>query len=628
MALKRSTFTAPFRTLAPWVANLTLAVTGLSFGSWSAFATSTPSTVQLPSQMIASALQPSGLRAHPSNDRPAQPSTRPVTADGAQSDRDNPSDSGPAPRGVTTSPFMPPPANDRTFVLNSGTGLDTGCTYRSGGPLIIRVPVTRYMGETNPDGTLTYATELVADGLLDDFATIELPAFDVDYNASTTPPIQPERDRVSFNGVPVNVLYAQNPEYLLGDNNVWRLNTFYIPIRYVKFPSARGVNGMPPMPAYNEIRIDIDTANAPSGIEQWCTSIDWVTIRIKCMSPIVFVHGNSSTGRFFQSNTGMLGYLRHNRFIDELDARHMVYDNSIDFVPNQDTIANNAAKLTVFLPRIVTELGVDSVHLVAHSKGGLDARHYLAVYQHSFNSMFRVLSLTTLSTPHNGSILADLVVGVNSTAVVDANSNEFVNFPAFAEQVADAGMLNDGYPDLQISSCRAFNSLNLPALPRDTVYCTCGADLDLNSNDEVDATPPEYQDLVPDDEDLQELFIINESLAAAACDRVYQVMRLAADVTISFHTTTDPLFHRPIWTTATFTALTPPAPLPNDILVTIPSALGDGGLSRITSSSHSFTGLDGRTHSGIANRGVAVVVFPWFRQIEYSSTYGDLRPSN
>src|SRR5262245_23433537 len=33
-----------------------------------------------------------------------------------------------------SSPFAPPETNDTTFVTDCGGGLDTGCTFRSGGP--------------------------------------------------------------------------------------------------------------------------------------------------------------------------------------------------------------------------------------------------------------------------------------------------------------------------------------------------------------------------------------------------------------------------------------------------------------------------------------------------------------
>ncbi|MEZ4730510.1 MAG: hypothetical protein R3E79_25575 [Caldilineaceae bacterium] len=42
---------------------------------------------------------------------------------------------------IRTSPFTPPRHTDTTFVMDGGPGLDTECTFRSGGPLIINLPV-------------------------------------------------------------------------------------------------------------------------------------------------------------------------------------------------------------------------------------------------------------------------------------------------------------------------------------------------------------------------------------------------------------------------------------------------------------------------------------------------------
>jgi triacylglycerol lipase len=52
----------------------------------------------------------------------------------------------------------------------------------------------------------------------------------------------------------------------------------------------------------------------------------------------------------------------------------------------------------------------DPVHIIAHSMGGLDARVLIARNHHGLSEPGRIASLTTLSTPHLGSPIADLVV--------------------------------------------------------------------------------------------------------------------------------------------------------------------------------------------------------------------------
>lgn len=53
------------------------------------------------------------------------------------------------------------------------------------------------------------------------------------------------------------------------------------------------------------------------------------------------------------------------------------------------------------------------IHIVAHSMGGLDARSLLSRNVLGLGAPGRVASLSTISTPHRGSPIADLLVGPN-----------------------------------------------------------------------------------------------------------------------------------------------------------------------------------------------------------------------
>ena len=46
--------------------------------------------------------------------------------------------------GPRTSPFEPEKESDRNFVTDAGNKLDTGCIYRSSGPIEFDIDVTRY----------------------------------------------------------------------------------------------------------------------------------------------------------------------------------------------------------------------------------------------------------------------------------------------------------------------------------------------------------------------------------------------------------------------------------------------------------------------------------------------------
>jgi triacylglycerol lipase len=53
----------------------------------------------------------------------------------------------------------------------------------------------------------------------------------------------------------------------------------------------------------------------------------------------------------------------------------------------------------------------EAFHIIAHSMGGLDSRVLIARNHHGLSNPGRIASLTTLSTPHRGSPVADLIAG-------------------------------------------------------------------------------------------------------------------------------------------------------------------------------------------------------------------------
>src|SRR5207248_1078619 len=89
-------------------------------------------------------------------------------------------------------------------------------------------------------------------------------------------------------------------------------NSFEVDIHKVKFAKA-GTDGGEPTGGVNQVRIDIDTANAD---EDWCTSADWGNASFRALSPVILIHGNGSDPGFFDR----MG------FTEELRARHIPYD--------------------------------------------------------------------------------------------------------------------------------------------------------------------------------------------------------------------------------------------------------------------------------------------------------------
>ncbi|MCO5204717.1 MAG: hypothetical protein M9928_06785 [Anaerolineae bacterium] len=283
---------------------------------------------------------------------------------------------------LSSSPFTPPDASDSLFVVDYGGGLDTGCTFADGSPLEIELNVTRYVGEVDGDGYLVNPNQLINDGILAPTITVMMPAYDIDY-VSPDPDIPPERDLVQFN--------TSSLGFLTGSNNVWKLNTFQIPIDEIKFPEAAPRNASI-TPRTNLITVDIDILGGG-----WCTAIDWVAIKPASSDglawrPVLFAHGIFSNGSIWS-----------NIWRPNLDALN-IKNHAID-MGACDSIQNNSAEIGTEVAIMRDMYGVDKIHLVGHSKGGLDSRHYISGNDD-------VERLTQLASPNGGSPLADYAQGV------------------------------------------------------------------------------------------------------------------------------------------------------------------------------------------------------------------------
>src|SRR3954452_11797060 len=96
------------------------------------------------------------------------------------------------------------------------------------------------------------------------------------------------------------------------------------------------------------------------------------------------------------------------------------------------TIAQRGDHLAAVIRRAVEPK--ERVHIIAHSMGGLDARHAI---RNVFNSPEPVATLITIGTPHRGSPVAD--------AIADKTDPLFAHIPALiaAQLERNAGALHD-----------------------------------------------------------------------------------------------------------------------------------------------------------------------------------------
>lgn len=273
----------------------------------------------------------------------------------------------------TSSPFNPPEEKLGVYTINAGSGLDTGCTYRNGGPLIIQlyVPATMNPDELNADGYLKDPDKLVNNKVIERTAKVSFPTYDIDDKAVVNG-IAPEVDLVSFNGEVIKTLE--------GFNNQWVNDSFPIDISKVKFNSM------------NEIRIDIDTANTR---QAWCMSVDWVSIDFDAAAPYVLAHGISADLETWDEDAAP-------GVLTTLDASGVLYTRfSTD---KKGSVTDNARDLKGKIQGFLDHVKSRKVNIIAHSKGGLDSQALAFISQPDFE----ILSLSTLSTPHLGSSIADV----------------------------------------------------------------------------------------------------------------------------------------------------------------------------------------------------------------------------
>ena len=66
---------------------------------------------------------------------------------------------------------------------------------------------------------------------------------------------------------------------------------------------------------------------------------------------------------------------------------------------------SNAAILKTTIEKILRETNSEKVNIIAHSKGGIDSRYL--IWKYDFGD--KVASLTTISTPHHGAEIADML---------------------------------------------------------------------------------------------------------------------------------------------------------------------------------------------------------------------------
>lgn len=115
-----------------------------------------------------------------------------------------------------------------------------------------------------------------------------------------------------------------------------------------------------------------------------------------CKYPVVLVHGIVLKDFMFFKAFGRI----------EKKLRRAGHTVSTAKTDGFGTIENNAAQLKTYIEKILQAEHAEKVNLIAHSKGGLDAKYMIE----RLGMEHAVASLTTLCTPHKGSPIASFIL--------------------------------------------------------------------------------------------------------------------------------------------------------------------------------------------------------------------------
>ena len=111
--------------------------------------------------------------------------------------------------------------------------------------------------------------------------------------------------------------------------------------------------------------------------------------------PIILVHGIAAKQLRILNAFGQIG--------EELKKEgYTVYISDND---GFGSIENNAEQLKKYIEKVLQQTGAEKVNIIAHSKGGLDSKYMIT----KLGMEDKVASLTTLCTPHKGSIIASKI---------------------------------------------------------------------------------------------------------------------------------------------------------------------------------------------------------------------------
>ena len=157
--------------------------------------------------------------------------------------------------------------------------------------------------------------------------------------------------------------------------------------------------------------------------------------------PVVLVHGIFFRDWLFLKYWG--------RISNELERNGAViyYGNQ----GSSNSVAVSASELKTNIMKIIKETGCEKVNIIAHSKGGLDARYAIS----KLGLSEYVSSLTTINTPHRGCKYVDFLLDKIPESIKSFVALKYNNaFKKLGDKNPD---FLGGVNDLTAKSCKQFN---------------------------------------------------------------------------------------------------------------------------------------------------------------------------
>lgn len=271
----------------------------------------------------------------------------------------------------------------------------------AGATVSMAFSIDRYYGPVNSAGKLIngIGTSVAPT------AKLHIYAYDVDNReASVALPVAPgaapsEIDLIRVNGQTFALPGQPGKSAVLkGEDKRWSEVTYDVPTSLFTFPGFAGTKvGF----STNVISIEMDTRGLGYG-----ATIGAAWIELDGTYPIVLIPGyggkSQEAGKtpYFEAIASELigkGFIVNTTWFE--GKEQLITNNA------ESSVAKQAAKLATYAKRLREYYGVNKLNLVAHSTGGLDARAYVS------SDMGNVVeTLITISSPHRGTMLADILL--------------------------------------------------------------------------------------------------------------------------------------------------------------------------------------------------------------------------